>query len=179
MGSILDPLDDTYYLINNLKLPGRADDIDHIVVGPNGIFALETKNHRGRIFLRHAQWYQAKVSRGGRPQPEEPIRDPTLQLKRNVDYLRSCINRTNPELSRRTRLWIEGAVVFTHPAVSLDLPQTALETLPFPALRARDLASHMLRNVPRRPYTKADVRQIVSMFGHLQTPYSRQAKYHR
>lgn len=168
---ILAPLDDRYYLVNNLSLPSRADDVDHMVIGPNGVFALETKHHRGRIFWRDGQWYQAKISRTGRPQPETPIRDPTQQLKRNVDYLRSCINRTDRALSHRTRLWIEGAVVFTHPAVSLDLPAEMLGTFPFPVLRARDLLAHIGGHVPRRPYSKADIRLIVSMLAHLQAPY--------
>ena len=164
-------LDDNYYLLNNLNLPGRSDDIDHLVIGPNGLFALETKHHRGRIFWRDGEWYQSKVSRRGRLQPETPLRDPTQQLKRNVDYLRSCINRTDPMLSYRTRLWIEGVVVFTHPAVSLDLSEAVLAALPFPVLRARDLPAHILGHVPRQPYSKADIRQIVSMLGHLQPAY--------
>jgi hypothetical protein len=168
---ILSGLDDGYYLINNLKLPGRADDVDHVLVGPNGIFALETKNHRGRIFWREGQWYQSKMSQRGRRQPDEPIRDPTQQLKRNIDYLRSCINHTNPYLSRRTRLWIEGVVVFTHPAVSLDLPDQVQAVSPFPVVRARDVPSHIIEHVPRRRHTKTEVRQIVSMLGHLQCPY--------
>ncbi len=172
MAEVLAVLDDGYYLINNLKLPDRADDVDHIIVGPNGIFALETKNHRGRIYWQDGQWYQAKVSRRGRLQPESQIRDPARQLKRNVDYLRTCINQTSPELSRRTRLWIEGVIVFTHPAVSVDLVQAVEETLPFPVLRARDLPLRILEHVPRRPYSRADVRRIVSMFAHLQPPHS-------
>lgn len=171
LAKLLAPLSDSYYLINNLKLPGRADDVDHMVIGPNGIFALEAKHHRGRIFWRDGQWYQSKISHRGRLQPEEPIRDPTQQLKRNVDYLRSCINRTDPTLSRRTRLWIEGAVVFTHPAVSLDLPQEVLSQLSFPILRGRDLPALILGHMPRRPYSKAEIRQIVSMFGHLESGY--------
>lgn len=170
MTEILALLDDDYYLLNNLKLPGRADDIDHIVVGPNGIFALETKNHRGRIFWRDGAWYYSKISQAGHPQPEEPIRDPTQQLKRNIDYLRSCVNYTDPALSRQTRLWIEGAVVFTHPTVTLDLPQTVRESLPFPVLRARELPTHVLDHVPRRTHSRAEVRQIVGMFGHLLPP---------
>jgi hypothetical protein len=171
MAKILTLLDDRYYLINNLKLPGRADDVDHLVVGLNGIFAVETKNHRGRIFWRDGQWYQAKVSRSGRPQPEEPLRDPTRQLKRNVSHLRSCINQTDPALSRRTRLWIEGVVVFTHPAVSLDLADSVRENLPFPVLRVRDLPSHILSHEPRRSLSDSEVREIVSMFGHLEQPH--------
>ena len=167
---ILSLLGDDYYLINNLKLPGRADDVDHIIVGPNGVFALETKNHRGRIFYEDGQWFQSKTSRGGRPQPKETIRDPTRQLKRNVDYLRACISETDPALSRRVRLWIEGAVAFTHPAVSLDLPSTVQDTLPFPALRARDLPPYIVAHVPRRSLSKVEVREVVSMFGHLRPP---------
>lgn len=167
---ILTNLGDDYYLLNNLKLPGRADDVDHLVIGPNGIFALEAKNHRGHIFWRSGQWYQEKVSRRGRLQPEEPIRDPTQQLKRNVDYLRSCINQTNPGLSRRTRLWIEGAAVFTHPAVHVDLPQSVRKTLPFPVFDARELPALILNHVPRHSYSKGDVRRIVSMFAHLREP---------
>jgi hypothetical protein len=172
MTEVLTLLNDDYYLLNNLRLPGRADDVDHMVVGPNGIFALETKNHRGRILWREGQWYQAKVSRKGRPQPEEPIRDPSQQLKRNVDYLRGCINRTDPALSRRTRLWIEGAAVFTHPAVTLDLSQSVRRTLPFPVFHARELPAHILEHVPRQPYSKGEVRRIVSMFAHLRAPGS-------
>jgi hypothetical protein len=164
---VLSGLDDSYYLLNNLKLPGRADDLDHILVGPNGIFALETKNHRGRIYWRDGEWYQSKMSRQGHPQPETPIRDPSQQLKRNVDYLRSCINQTDPVLSHRTQLWIEGAAVFTHPAVALDLPPAVQTTLPFPVLRARDLPAYIAQHVPRRRFSKTEVRQIASMLAHL------------
>lgn len=173
LAKLLSALDDQYYLVNNLQLPRRADDIDHLVVGPTGIFALETKNHRGRIFHHDGQWYQAKISHSGRPQPPDPIRDPTRQLKRNVDYLRSCINATDRGLSRRTRLWIEGAVVFTHPAVVIDLPSKAERSLPFPVLHAQELPYHIRRHRPRQALSKADIREIVSMFGHLEAPEPR------
>jgi hypothetical protein len=74
---MLSGLDDSFYLINNLKLPGRADDVDHILVGPNGVFALETKHRRGRIFWRDGEWRQSKMSRRGHLQPEAPFRAPT------------------------------------------------------------------------------------------------------
>lgn len=167
---ILANLDDSYYLLNNLKLPGRSDDVDHLVIGPNGIFALEAKHHRGRIFWKDGHWYQSKMSRRGLPQPETELRDPTQQLKRNVDYLRGCINGTNRDLSRRTRLWIEGAVVFTHPAVSLDLPEDVIARLPFQVLRAREVPAYILQHEPRQRLSKSEVRQIASMFGHLQQP---------
>jgi hypothetical protein len=167
---VLAGLDDDYYLLNNLKLPGRADDIDHIVVGPNGLFALETKHHRGRIFWQDGQWYQSKVSRSGYRQPETPIRDPARQLKRNIDYLRSCINSTDGALARRTRLWIEGVVVFTHPAARLDLPVAAHATSTFPVLRVEELPAYITEHTPRQRHSKAEVRQIVSMLANLRSP---------
>lgn len=163
-------LDDSYYLLTNLKLPGRGDDIDHVLVGPTGLFALEVKHHRGRIFVRDGEWIQTKTSRGGRLQPEVSMRDPVQQLKRNVDYLRSCINRTDPALGRRTRLWIEGAVVFTHPEAQVDLPETLRSTLPFPVLRGHDLPSYISGHVPRQPLSRADVASIASLLAHLQLP---------
>ena len=167
----LSVLDDDYYLVNNLGLPGRGDDIDHLVVGPNGVFALETKHYSGRIYCRGGQWYQAKTRRGGLAQPERPIRDPARQLKRNVDYLRACIKRTDPDLSRRTRLWIEGIVVFSHPRASLDLPESVRQGLPFPILRPNELAAVIRSHVPRhRALTRGDVSRLVSMFAHLRAP---------
>lgn len=167
---VLSCLDDSFYLVNNLKMPGRADDVDHVVVGPNGLFALETKHHRGRIFWQDGQWYQSKMSRNGILQPDEPMRDPVAQLKRNVDYLRSCINATDRVLSQRTGLWIEGAVVFTHPAASLDIPEETLATFPFPVLKIRDLPAHIAGHVPRRFFTAAEVRAIVELLAHLEPP---------
>jgi hypothetical protein len=169
LAQILAPLDDRYNLLNNLSLPGWSDDVDHVLVGPNGVFVLETKHHRGRIFCRDGAWLQQKVSRGGHLQPEEPMRDPVRQLKRNVDYLRACIRTTDPSLARRTGLWMEGAAVFTHPGVTIDLPPEVVGALPFPVLRGRDLPAHITGHVPR-PYSRSEVSRIVSLFGHLKAP---------
>jgi hypothetical protein len=42
----LTPLDNSYVLINDVFLPEGKGNIDHILVGPTGIFAVETKNYR-------------------------------------------------------------------------------------------------------------------------------------
>jgi hypothetical protein len=170
MAGLLSGLEDEYFLLNNVQLPGRADDIDHIIVGPNGIFALETKNHRGRITWQEGQWLQVKMSNSGRAQPPSPMRDPAHQLKRNIDYLRSCINQTDPSLSRRTRLWVEGIVAFSHRSITLDLPASVEDSLPFPVMYAQDVPAHIQSHVPRRRLSKSEVRQIVSMLAHLNTP---------
>jgi hypothetical protein len=163
-------LSDQYYLLNNVPLPNRHDDVDHILLGPNGIFAIEAKHHRGVIRLREGEWYQSKLSQSGRPQPESPIRDPIQQIKRNVGYLRTCINHTDPALSRRTRLWIEGLVVFTHRSAELDLPGAPSTYEPVPVLRARDLPAHIEAHRPRHQLPQRDRLRIIEMLAHLQAP---------
>ena len=48
----LTPLDNSYVLINDVVLPERTDNIDHILVGPNGAFAIETKSYRWHYLNR-------------------------------------------------------------------------------------------------------------------------------
>lgn len=42
-------LSDDYHVFNDVHLPGRKANIDHIVVGPSGVFVLNTKNWRGTV----------------------------------------------------------------------------------------------------------------------------------
>ena len=50
VGELLeDGLSDKYHIFNDVKFPGRKANIDHIVVGPSGIFVLNTKNWRGTV----------------------------------------------------------------------------------------------------------------------------------
>ena len=43
----LQNLPDSYLLINDVKLPSGYGNIDHVVLGSNGIFIIETKNFEG------------------------------------------------------------------------------------------------------------------------------------
>jgi hypothetical protein len=50
-------LSDDYFLINDVQLvAGKRSNIDHIVLGPTGIFVLETKNHSGKIICYEESW---------------------------------------------------------------------------------------------------------------------------
>ena len=48
----LAPLDNSYVLINDVLLPERKGNIDHILVGPNGVFAIETKSYKWHYLNR-------------------------------------------------------------------------------------------------------------------------------
>lgn len=42
-------LPNTYHVFNDVRFPGRSANIDHLVVGPSGVFVLNTKNWRGTV----------------------------------------------------------------------------------------------------------------------------------
>ncbi|MBI3397736.1 MAG: NERD domain-containing protein [Deltaproteobacteria bacterium] len=48
----LTPLDNSYVLINDIVLPEGMGNIDHILVGSNGVFAIETKSYRWHYLNR-------------------------------------------------------------------------------------------------------------------------------
>ncbi|WP_062303800.1 nuclease-related domain-containing protein [Demequina subtropica] len=48
VGALLDALPgDSWHVLHSVPLPGIGD-VDHLVVGPPGVFVVNTKNHRGR-----------------------------------------------------------------------------------------------------------------------------------
>jgi uncharacterized integral membrane protein len=50
-------LNDEYSLLNDVTLTNmKNSDIDHIVIGPTGVFAIETKNYRGKISYYGDDW---------------------------------------------------------------------------------------------------------------------------
>ena len=52
-------LNDDYYLLNDLYLRDGGGDIDHLVLGPNGVFVLETKNWSGNVSCNGDDWQRA------------------------------------------------------------------------------------------------------------------------
>jgi hypothetical protein len=47
--ALFNHLGDDFYLLNDVVLPGRSGNIDHIVVGPSGVHVIETKGDIGDV----------------------------------------------------------------------------------------------------------------------------------
>jgi len=97
-------LSDDYVLLNDLYLRNGGGDIDHVVLGPKGIFVLETKNWRGNISCDGDEW-QRPGKRGFRGSP-------SLQVKRNVAKIKRIIESSEP--LRVLDIFVQGVVVFTN-----------------------------------------------------------------
>ena len=115
-------LSDDYYLLNDLYLRVGEGDIDHIILGPNGVFVLETKNWNGSISCNGDEWKRVgKRNFSG---------SPSRQVKRNTSKIRQIIN-TNPNL-RVLDILVEGIVIFTnnHAILHLNCPTVPILKLP-------------------------------------------------
>ena len=45
-----------YYIFNDVKFPGSRGNLDHVVVGPNGVFVIETKYLAGFFVIDDTEW---------------------------------------------------------------------------------------------------------------------------
>jgi len=77
---ILRSLPDRYHVFNDF-VAGRAH-VDHVVVGPAGVFAVETKNWRGSVTVEDGH-----ILLDGRL----PSRPPLVQVQREADLVRSTL----------------------------------------------------------------------------------------
>jgi len=105
-------LDDSYYLLDDVVLYPKAGNIDHIVLSPNGIFVIETKNYKGKISCYGDEWKRDydRVS--------YPISSISKQAKRNAVTLKKFIEENDRSGLFRS-MWVNALVVFTNPEMEL------------------------------------------------------------
>jgi hypothetical protein len=146
-----------YALINGLQLPRAPGDIDHLVVGPTGIFVLETKAMRGRIVCdADGAWHRTRLGRNGAERTAY-IGDPAAQVQRNIFVLRRALRRRLPDFVRRTPFWIEGLVVFPHPQTELQTDGSRV-----PTVLLGDACPRICTHLPRRRLQPREVDTIVA-----------------
>jgi hypothetical protein len=97
-------------------------DADVLVLGPNGIWVLESKFWAGQVVCRKGTWYQVKdiYQRGGTPDKKVTSYgiNPDDQWLREQSMVIETLRRRVPE-----HIWLQksvkGGLVFTHPDVEL------------------------------------------------------------
>ena len=123
-------LSDDYYLLNDLYLQDGGGDIDHVVLGPNGIFVLETKNWKGNVSCNGDEWQRV----GKRNFSASPSR----QVKRNAAKIKHIIESSG---LIHSSVWVEGIVVFTNNHATLHLSNPTVQILNLPQL-PNSITSH-------------------------------------
>ncbi|MCW3996894.1 MAG: NERD domain-containing protein [Candidatus Bathyarchaeota archaeon] len=138
-------LNDDYYLVNDLSLQNGGGDIDHVVLGPNGIFVLETKNWSGNITCNGDNW-QRTGKRGFSAQPSHQAKRNAMRIKRLID---------NSASLRSLNVWVEGIVVFTNKHATLHLNNPTV-----PVLKLQNLPHYIITHSNTRRYSAQELQAI-------------------
>jgi hypothetical protein len=146
-------LPDSWTLLNGVPVPGARADIDHVLVGPGGIWAIEAKHHVGMVQCVGDAWGYARTGPGGVPQPGH-IGNPSGQARRAAEALERYLGR------RGVTHRVQPLVVFTHPKVELQL-----ESPTVPVIRAGDALALVSRPVSR--FGGREAEQIVALLRQL------------
>lgn len=153
-GILESALDNTNYLINDFKVAigRRTAQIDHLVISPRGLFAIETKNWGGHIEGDENEDGWTQQSRPGRA----PMRryNPIKQVKRHVEFL-------NGKLKQNGIDWpdVRGMVVFTSPKATHYVHNATMEIL-----TPQEAAAAIARFKGTRTYSEAEVSAVVELF---------------
>lgn len=109
----LEGLKGHYKIFNDVKIPGSFGNIDHVVIGTNGIFAIETKNYKGIIECHGDEWekkWDLSIW-------SSPLRSPSKQVKGNVAALRSFIEQHRKDIfDHQETFFVQPIIVFTNEA---------------------------------------------------------------
>ena len=157
---LLDRLPAGMLILNNLELPELGGDVDLLIVGSTGLFLAEVKAWSGAISCSPDGHRWSRTMTGGRWQS---LPDPAAQAQREIRALRDFLHHADPDLCRRTQLWIDGFIVFAHARARVDARYSLVPTLSPDAALAR-----IRETVPRVRLSLADQERIVALLESVQ-----------
>lgn len=130
--------DNSHFLINDVVYVnerGNKENIDHVVLGPNGVFAIETKDYRGKITCKGSYWTV----------PFPYGRSPSSQAKGNAYWIKRTIDESGAYETQKTALYVKPIVVFSNPDVELVRIDPEVEVVKLDEL-ASSIASYSRYN---------------------------------
>jgi hypothetical protein len=133
----LKSLDNQYRLYHYPSLP-----CDHLLLTPAGVVVFETINLAGKFSYQQGRWREAmNMGRALRYIVEEHVGDPVESARREEEDLKQLfVKEFGADVSIPTR----PIVVFTHPAVNLEIKDA-----PIPVCKVDKLKKQVVVNAPR------------------------------
>lgn len=124
----LKALPDDYVLLNDLLLPSGNGNIDHFLIGPNGLFVIETKNYSGNVKCNGDDWFFNG----------QKTKSLSRQAKRNALTVRNSLETVFAE--HRTALpFVEPVLAFVKHKHRLELHEPTISVV-----KAEDLVGFIL-----------------------------------
>jgi hypothetical protein len=108
--NISDKLSSDYSIFNDVLLKDgkRSGNVDHIIVGPTGIFVMETKNNKGIVTYDGYNW--KGISLNGNPSGQAVSN--ALRIR---DILKNC------EVFKEKAPYVNAVVLFTNSKINLKI----------------------------------------------------------
>ncbi|HEX7057427.1 MAG TPA: nuclease-related domain-containing protein [Bacilli bacterium] len=131
-----------YKVLNGKTIRARANhqEFDHVVIGPNGVFHIETKYWSGRV---------AFTEQGVEREGEKAAADPTAQLYRHEYILKELLKEIG------VRADVVGVLCFAHPKAQIEGKSPAFITAKV------DRLLHVIKShKPKRPLSPKEVQHI-------------------
>jgi uncharacterized membrane protein len=145
----LKSLADDYVVFSDIVLPDSKGSVDYLLIGSNGVFAIEIKNYSGSVKCEEDEWFV-----NGRR-----VRSLSKQAKRNSIAVRGCIAKVF-SASPTGIPYIVPLLVFVSPTKRLKLFKPAV-----PVVRLGELVAFIRERETKQPITPEEK---ASMVQHLQ-----------
>lgn len=143
-------LPDGYHVFNDVRFPGRTANIDHLVIGPSGVFVLNTKNWRGTV-----GWAEDGKTLLWNGEPEKK-NSASAAFNDAIDVRNKLRTLLNREIFVRAVLVFPLAKVFPKLDTSVELQQDDY------------LIDHRLKYIDKRnSLSEKEVREIVNALAAL------------
>ena len=161
-------LDDSWTLLRGYR--NRRGEIDHLLLGPRGLFAIEVKNLNATVHVDGDRWRADKYDRYGNLVEQRVIADrmgrsPSVQLNEPADDLeRLLAGRGHPAQVRRV-------VILTH-------ERSRLGTVRNPTVLAGTSAGYVL-DLAEASARRLDREQRAAIADQIQRDHAVHSKHHR
>ncbi len=137
-----------YTAVSNVRIQheGKTSELDMVVVGPTGVFVVETKNYTGHVSGRtdDENWKRVKRSDGGQSF-SSTFYSPVKQVSTHAYRLSKFLKQN------KLYVWVQGVVYFSDPSITLKLSGN---TKKIPVFRAE----------AKIPYKKNKLLQYIRSF---------------
>lgn len=143
---VLETLPDDYWVINDVST--RAGNMDHVVIGPTGVYAIETKNWRGIVSADG----NGELLLNGKPSSTPHVRT----LINRIMTVRDAVLA----LTQRDDLFIKGLMVFPKARVDARFGQTSTVN----CLTEGSLCTHIEHSKVARKLDDDEIEKIVRAF---------------
>lgn len=152
-------LPDTYTAISDISVEyeNKTSQLDHVIVGPTGVFVVETKNLNGEIvgnaFDHELQ--QNKIGRNG-GEYSRNFYNPIKQVGTHVYRLSGILKDHN------IKTWVQGIVYFSNPDAEVHVDGDKIPVFSYSNGGSKDLINYIL-DYDKTPLTQEDQANIIDI----------------